>query len=469
MQLDNVKSIVITVLAAAACVAILFVLWPSQAGDEQERKAIAEGRTVIVYWDRLFGHEHRMRKDLIDEFNQSQSEVFVRALPIGYYQAMEKILTSTAGGSPPDICSLDSSLMQQLAPQGVLSPIEDFLAEEPALRQENYYPHCWNNSVLDGHVWGVPTSADVYILLWNKNLFRKAGLDPERPPRTTQELQEFSAKLTKIEDNGQITQMGFLPWVPWDLTHLWCAVFGAKTYNPATDRFVLAEDPGFVNGIEFQRSFVQEPGAAAQLPWAVEGERAQGFFKGLGEYQSTNNPFYTGRVAMITEGEWQVTFVPKYAPGLDWGVAPLPEAPGVGPVGYSPVTMVDCIPATSKHKDAAKKFLRWFYSPRKDGRPSPVSDFCFAVHNIPTRVAEAQQERFVGNPKFKMFIDQMTAPKVVTFPVTSSTQFMLDQCERQRERAVFREITSQEAAANIEADSNRQLARMREMAKRSKQ
>lgn len=467
--MDNVKNYLLWGAALLLGGGLLWLLWPNSVGDDPlERQAIAEGREVIVYWDRLFGHEHKMRRDLIDEFNRGQNEVYVRALPIGYYQAMEKILTSTAGGSPPDVCSLDSSLMQQLAAQNVLAPVEDFMRTVPGMEEDKYYPSCWAMSKMDGHMWGVPTSADVYILLWNKNLFRKAGLDPERPPRTTDELLEYCAKLNIVEESGQINQMGMLPWVPWDLTHLWGAVFGGKYYDEQTQQFRFVDDPGVVAGLEFQRSFVKEPGAATQKPWAVDGDHAQGFFKGLGEYMSANNPFYTGRVAMITEGEWQVTFIPKYAPGLDWGAAPLPEAQGVGPVGYSPVTMSDCIPATSKHKEAAKKFLRWFYSPRPNGGTSPASDYCFAVHNVPTRRAEAAQERFTSNPKFKVFIDQLDQKTVSTFPVTAATQFMLDQCERQRERAVFREITSQEAAAAIEEDSNRQLKQARALAERGR-
>jgi len=466
---DSLKSKILWGLSLVAGAVLLAVLWPSAAADEAERKALAEGRTIIVYWDRLFGHEHRMRKVLIEEFNNSQSEVYVRTLPIGYYQAMEKILTSTAGGAPPDVCSLDTSLMAQLAAQGVLSPVEDFMAEVPALAADKFYPHCLDMSRMQGHLWGVPTSADVYCLLWNKNLFRKAGLDPERPPQTTDELLEYAAKLNVVSEDGQLKQMGIVPWVPWDLSHLWGSVFGGVWYDEATGRCELANDAGVIKGFEFQASFAQVPGAAEQKPWAVDPDRLQSFHKGLGEHQSANNPFYTGRVAMLAEGPWQVTFVKKYAPNLDWGVAALPAAPGVGTVGYVPVGMVDCIPSTSPNKEAAKKFLRWFYSPRPDGRPSPVSDFCHQVHNIPTRIEEANQERFIGNPEFKVFVDQMSAPKVVLFPVMPATQFMLDQAERQRERAVYGQITPAQAAANVANDTNRQLDRVRELAKRAMQ
>ncbi len=464
--MEDLKSKALSGFALAVGIALLVVLWPSQAGDELERQAIAEGRTIVVYWDRLMGHEHRMRRGLIDEFNKSQDEVYVRALPIGYYQAMEKILTSTAAGAPPDICSLDTSLMAQLAPQGILTPLEDFMAEVPAMAKENYYPHIWKLAELEGHLYGVPTSADSYCLLWNKALFRKAGLDPERPPQTIAELQEYAAKLTVKTEGGKLEQMGMLPWLPWDLTHMWGSVHGAKYYDAATDRYTMGNDPGAIAGFRFQAQFVIQPDDPAPPAWANDAGDVQTFFSSRGEYMSANSPFYTGRVAMITDGEWQVTFVDKYAPNLDWGVAPLPEAPGVGPIGYCPVAMVDCIPSTSKNKEAAKKFLRWFSSPRPNGGTSPASDYCHLVHNLPVRMTEAAQERFVGNPKFKVFVDQMTRENVATFPVNGTTQFMLDQLERQRERAAYGETTPEEAAQVVEHDTNKQLDRMRELANR---
>lgn len=446
---------------ATACLLTLVLLWPRVDRTPQELAALADGRTVITFWDRHTGHEHEARNALFDEFNASQDKIFVRSVAIGYNSTMEKILTATAGGAPPDICSIDSSLVAQLAPQGVFLPVDDVMAETPSLAESEIYPHVWNLIHFDGHTWGVPLVTDAYCLIWNKAAFRRAGLDPERPPETLAELEEYAAKLTVRLPSGVIEQMGFLPWLPWDLSHMWGALFGGDWYNPVTDRVELTQQPALADAFRWQQSFTIDPAAKVQKAYAMSPERVTAFSKGIGDYFSANNPFYSGKVAMITEGEWQVTFIPKYAPGLEWGVAPIPQPEGIPRRGYSPTVIMDTIPATARHPEEAKAFLAWFSSPRADGRPSPNSDFSFAIHNIPARRAEAAEARFQENPKFKVFIDRLEDPEVVSMPVMPVAQYMMDQLERQRERVVYRELSPEQAVEEIQTSTNRELERAR--------
>ena len=447
-------------------VLVYAVLWPREASTEAERKALAEGRTLIVYWDRHSGHEHEARRALIEEFNRSQDKVYVRALPLGYDSLMEKMLTSIAGGAPPDVCALDGTIMAQLVGQGCFMPIEDYVSRSPYVQEAGFFPYMWRAVAFDGHVWGVPTTTDTYCLLWNKQAFRKAGLDPERPPQTLEELEEYAARLT-IRGPAGLEQIGFLPWLPWDLTHMWGLLFGGQWYDEATGLMTCADDPALIRMLEWQQSFAIDPKATDNPPYATDPAKILSFQQGFGAYMSANNPFYSGKIAMITEGEWQVTFVPKYAPELDWGVAPIPTPDGVTPRTYSSTCIADCIPKGCRHPEAAWAFLEWFYSPRPGGRPSPASDYNYAIHNIPTRPEEAMEERFTGDPKFRMFVDALLERETVSSPVTPATQYMNDEIERQRERVIFRKTTPQEALRTIEQKVNAQLKRTRELIERT--
>ena len=450
------------------CLVAVYFLWPRAATTPLERQAVAEGRTVITYWDRHSGHEYEARAALINEFNESQDEVYVRSVPVGYNALMEKTLTSIAGSAPPDILSIDSAMLAQLAFQGLFTSLDDFVADIPCLQEGAFMPHVWKMIHFGGHLWAAGTTTDTYCLIWNKAAFRRAGLDPERPPKTLGEIEEYAAKLTVRNASGAIEQMGFLPWLPWDRTYMWGVMFGGTWYDEAQGRMVAAGDPHIRASLEWQQSFTVDPNAQEQLPYAMRPDRIAAFSKGIGEYFSANNPFYSGKVAMISEGEWQVTFIPKYAPGLDWGVAPLPQPEGVAPLGYGETCVADAIPITARHPEAAKKFLRWFYAPRPDGRPSPASDYCYAIHNIPCRTAEALQERFIRNPKFKVFVDQLTTRPVTPLPVTPIMQFIMDQTERLREWVTFRKITPEEAAQRIDDLCNRALERAWDQINRSR-
>ena len=460
-QSTNVRLYLVALFYTLAAVAVLAVLWPRASGSPEEQEAIAAGRTVITYWDRHSGHEHESRVRLIDEFNASQDEVFVRSVPIGYNASMEKILTSIAGQAPPDICSLDTSILQQLVPQGCFMPLDRFVETDPNFAPEAYFDHVWKMVHFDDHLWAMPTTLDVYCLLWNKDAFRKAGLDPERPPRTIAELEDYAARLTKREAEGTLEQIGFLPWIPWDLSYMWAGLFGGTGFDPEQERFTILDEPAFVDSFRWQASFAIR--GADSPRYALDPERIAAFSRGLGAYMSANNPFYSGKVAMLAEGEWQCTFVPKYAPGLDWGVAPLPQPEGVKPLAYSPACIVDVIPATSRHPEAAWKFLRWFYTPRPGGGPSPNSDYAYAISNIPPRKTDADQERFNVNPKFKVFVDQMRTREVIYFPVVPVVQFMLDQMERQRERVVFGKVTAEEAVTELQTMTAREYARVHKL------
>lgn len=446
------------------------LIWPREAATPAEAQALAQGRTIIVYWDRHSGHEHEARVDLINEYNAGQGMtdgVYVRPLPVGFNALMEKMLTSIAGGAPPDICGMDGTIMAQLVAQGCFMPLEPFMAESEHLEPEDFFDYCWDAVCFDGHVWGVPTSTDTYCLLWNKQAFRKAGLDPERPPQSIEELEEYAAKLTIRTDRG-FEQIGFLPWQPWDMTTLWSTMFGGDLYDEAAGEVRLARQPAMVRMFEWQRSFALDPSSSDNPAYAMDAERIMSFQKGFGAYMSANNPFYSGKVAMITEGEWQVTFIPKYAPELDWGVVPIPMPEGVTPAKtWSATCVADCIPKGCRNPEAAWAFIKWFYEPRAGGGPSPASDYCHAIHNIPTRPAEAAQERFVGEPRFRPFVDSLLEREVVSAPVTPVTQFYMDELERQRERVVFRKCTPEQALAEIDAKVNAELERARTLIERT--
>jgi len=455
-----VRTYLAWVLAAAAAGALLAVLWPVRAGSPEERRAIEAGRVVITYWDRHSGHEHEARVRLFDEYNRTQGVVdgvYVRALPIGYN--MEKMLTAIAGSAPPDLCSLEGTVLVALAPQGCFLPIGDRMAASPHLREEAFFPHTWKAVSYDGRVYGVPTTCDTMCLLWNKSAFRRAGLDPERPPQTIAELEEYAGRLTIHSETG-FDQIGFLPWLPWDLSHMWGGLFGGVWFDDASGRAVNGADPRIIASLEWQRSFSVDPRRSDNPPHAMDPARIAAFRSGFGAYMSANTPFYSGKVAMITEGEWQVTFIPKYAPDLDWGVAPIPQPEGAPPRCYSTSCVADAIPANCRHPEEAWKVIEWLYAPRPGTTRSPASDYAREISNIPCRRAEALDERFMGDPKFRVFVEELLNKPAVSYPVTPAAQVMLDEIERQREYVVFHQTTPEAASQTIERTANAEIERI---------
>ncbi len=460
------KEIITWLFSIAAVFLLLAVLWPEQSGSPEEREALRQGRTVLIFWDRHSGHEYEAREKLIEEYNHTQGikdKIYVRSVPIGYNALMEKILTSISGGCPPDICVLDAAFLAQLAARGCFQPMENFMEQHPAMRKEAYFPAVYNMVCQNGHAYGIPVCTDTYCLLWNKSIFRQAGLDPERPPKTIKELEDYAAKLTVYNEQGDLKQIGFLPWLPWDHTGMWGGLFGGTWYDPQKGRVVCAEDPAILRSLQWQQRWAINPHDPQHAPpFAIDPKRFMSFSKSFGAYQSANNMFYSGKVAMIVEGEWQCTFIPKYAPELDWGVTPIPQPSDAKElIAWTSSCITDCIPVSAKHPREALKFLAWFHSPRAPGKYSPVSDFCMAIHNIPARKEEAMQKRFIEDPKFSVFVHVMMNRKTRCVPMMPESQFFNDTVERIREFVTFWEMTPEEALRKIEDSVNSRLEKTR--------
>jgi len=447
---------------AAVNIIVLALLWPSEASSAAERDALAEGRTIITYWDRSQGHEHEMHNQLIDQFNASQDKIYVRTLSIGW--RIEKLLTAIASGAPPDVCSMEAQTISQLAPQGCFVALDDWMSTQPNMKPEDFFDHLYEMVSYEGKTWGIPTLTDSYCLLWNKAAFRRAGLDPERPPRTLKELEEYAAKLTVRGPSGAVEQIGFLPWLPWDFTYMWGGYFGGEWFDENRTRVIAADDPNILKSLEWQGSWVRDPDDPNAPAYALDKEVAQAFYNGFsagGAYFSATNPFYTGKVAMIHEGEWQCTFIPKYAPNLDWGVAPIPQPEGAPPRSFSPSTVLDGIPTGSRHLNEAFEFLAWFYRAREDGSGSPASDYAHLIHNVPGRRSEATEPRFSQDPKFKVFVNELMTKPAVYYPASPVGRLFADQAQVAREYVMFGAREPQEALDELQSKVNAEWDRVR--------
>lgn len=438
------------------------MFWPPEPGSDPEWQAAQQGRTIITYWDRSQGHEFDMNKGLVDEFNVSQDEIYVHTISIGW--RIEKLLTAISSGAPPDVCSMDGQALAQLAPQGCFIPLDDWMATQPNMRREDFFPHMYEAASVNNHVYGIPKTTDVYCLLWSKAAFRKAGLDPERPPQTLRELEEYAQKLTVRGPSGGIEQIGFLPWLPWDFTFMWGSFFGGNWFNADNSLVVAAQDPNIGKSLEWQLSWIRDPADPNPVPYAIDKDVAQAFYAGFssgGAYFSATNPFYTGKVAMIQEGEWQCTFVPKYAPSLEWGVAPIPQPEGAPPLCYSGSCVLDGVPVGSKHTKEALTFLAWFYATRPDDRPSPASDYAYMIHNITGRRSEAAEERFTGDPKFRVFVNELMTKPAVYYPTIPVGRQFADECQKAREYVMFGEKGAEQALVDSQNMVNSEWDRVR--------
>jgi ABC-type glycerol-3-phosphate transport system substrate-binding protein len=221
-------------------------------------------------------------------------------------------------------------------------------------------------------------------LHWNKRLFREAGLDPERPPRTLEELDAFSQRLTKRDPaTGRITQMGFMPSEPGWWNWGWGYWFGGKLWDGVGR--ITTDSPENLRAFRWVRSYSERYGAAD----------LQLFQSGFGNFSSPQNAFISEQVAMVLQGVWMYNFITKYNPKVVWGAAPFPRPKDRPDLARSTVVDMDVlvIPTGARHPREAWEFVKFVQSQRgmellcmgqrKHSPLAKVSPTFFAKHPNP--------------------------------------------------------------------------------------
>jgi ABC-type glycerol-3-phosphate transport system substrate-binding protein len=374
---------------------------------------VPPGRTVVRYWEKWSGVEARAMQDVVARFNATvgaEHGIWVEYNAISNVD--QRLLVATAGGDPPDVAGLFDYIVSQFADQGALLPLDDWV-REAEIDATAFKPIWWDIGVYEGTLYALPSPPYTIALYYNKQLFRGAGLDPQCPPATIAELDEYARKLTRWETgrDGQpkIVQMGFttspamLGWWHW----VWPCFFDARPWDGRQFHLSTPECRAAYRWVAAQRA---ELGAEAALTFEATA----------GAIEGPQNPFLSGRLAMVFQGPWLSNWAMTYAPDLDYGVAPFPSLTRERENVFAS-SDVFVIPHGARHPREAMVFLK--YVLRQDvmealcqahGKVSPFRtpgpDFYASHPNPYIRVFDelASSADAFGYPKMPMF-QQATA------------------------------------------------------------
>lgn len=149
---------------------------------------------VVNFWDR--GATAGYGQVLVDEFNATHKNLKVELTQVQDTDYVTKLATAIRAGSQPDVVGIDDINSQLFIHNQAftdLTPLVNALPEKPSLS-----PGQLNLATDNGRYFGVPYVADVSLLWYNKTLFKRAGLDPNKPPRNYADILADARKITAL-------------------------------------------------------------------------------------------------------------------------------------------------------------------------------------------------------------------------------------------------------------------------------
>jgi sn-glycerol 3-phosphate transport system substrate-binding protein len=276
----------------------------------------AQAQTEIQWWHSMAGALGDKVNEIAQKFNASQSQYKVVPVFKGQYdESMTAAIAAYRAGNPPGILQVfEVGTATMMAAKGAIKPVYQMMAEQ----HEKFDPKAFLPAVTSyysdtkGHLLSMPFNSSTQVLYINKDAFKKAGLDPNKPPRTWPELEKDAEKLKAAGMSCAFTT-GWQSWVQMESFSAWHNVPFATKQNGfgGLDTRLVFNGP-------VQVRHIQNLGNMAK----------KGLFTYVGRKDEPNGKFSSGDCGMFTQSSGAYANIKANAK-FEFGVSPLPYYPDV--------------------------------------------------------------------------------------------------------------------------------------------
>lgn len=316
--------------------------------------------------------------DAVAEFEQAHPHIDVRVEQVTA-NFQEKLLAQVAANVAPDVAQMGFGEFQRFSKRGALLPLDDFIARDPNVQIEDYYPEIIRIHSYNNQLFVLPRDiAPIGIIYYNKDLFREAGVplpkntlkpdgtwDPKanwtwdfrlRPELGTKDFFTLAQKLTKTDPRtGRVTQWGYMPGWGGILHDMFTFSTGARyTDDPEDPTKILVDDPRVIRAFQWAADLAHKKRLRP-----TDTELATSL------QTSARQLFTQGRVAMFQSGIWEVPNLraelwdeEEQRMTFEWDIAMAPAfadgslAIPTGGSGYA-------VMSQTKHPEEAYKLVAW--------------------------------------------------------------------------------------------------------------
>ena len=260
-----------------------------------------------------------------------------------------KLLTLVAGGTPPDAAYSNWQAQANLAQKNTFIPLDDYV-EAAGLTREDFIISMYDASVWDGTLYAIPGGADYIALFWNKDVYADAGLDPEQPPATADQLLEQAEAMLQVDADGNISRVGYIPEASHYIT--WVYLNGGDFYD-AENQVVTANSEINVQVFEWLMEYVR----------VLDINKLAAFNSSRPGFYEAGNPFATKQAGARFDGFWYYDALDQFAPDINYGVGFIPTPTGSEEerANYLIQGWMYTLPAGGEQPDAAWDFVRYAF------------------------------------------------------------------------------------------------------------
>lgn len=342
------------------------------AETTQAAKETKVGVTEVEFFHTFWVPEMlKVIEDSIKAFEAKNPDIKIKETRVSWTDAPSQMMTSIMGGQPPDIVVCNPPMVASLRGINALADMTDMIPEELKNSFTKSAVEIATNQ--DGRWDGLPEEGCTWQLFYRKDLFKAAGLDPEKPPTTWEELVEYGKALTKDTNNdGNIEQWGYgWPVQAENANDYWVNYMmqaGSKvtTYDSEKKTWVSQlKGNEALTGTKFMVDLVRtnkiSPSGLVDMDW-----------------EAVTNGFVAGNFAMMYNGAWVVGSIHQKGPDIEgkWGTALMVAGPaGKASRGYP--NAFNILNASTK-KEAAFKYLNFLYTEKTASGLTFVEELCKA-------------------------------------------------------------------------------------------
>jgi sn-glycerol 3-phosphate transport system substrate-binding protein len=169
-----------------------------------------EGSTEVVFWYGLGGNLGNVVQEVVNMYNTSQNTYYVNAVfQSSYDDTINKINAGLASGDLPDLAQIFEAGSQRMIDSGAIVPVQTLFERDGMMDViEDMEPAVRANYEIGGTLYSAPFNSSTAMLYINRGAFTEAGIDPDQPLVTYDDVAEYARALTVRDAAGTVTRYG---------------------------------------------------------------------------------------------------------------------------------------------------------------------------------------------------------------------------------------------------------------------